>query len=346
MLGIFKRIGFILTLTFIPTSAFCIEKLIFDHDGAVDDLSALIVLLGAKDKYELKAVTLQPADSFKASATTTTQKVLDFLGVEGVTIAASDLVGLNPFPNEWRADSDKMDARMNEFLGSLRPHSKNLIDPRPAPVVLADLLSHDRYTLVLTGPLSNLAAALRLNPAIRQNINHLYIMGGAVRTRGNVDEFPEAGEWNFYNSPEDARYVIRSGIQITLVPLDATNHVRVKDPLVEGSLPVLDLFFNQQAPASLLCHALWDIVKVPVTDGIHFFWDTLTAAVAIDPTIVATERLNIRVRTEKPFEGRTEISQEEGTPVSVAIGVNKKQFQTVLLKNLNYGSRKISVGGE
>ena len=50
-------------------------------------------------------------------------------------------------------------------------------------------------------------------------------MGGAVRVKGNVEQPGHDGsaEWNLFNSLEAAAHVVKAGIPLTLVPLDATN---------------------------------------------------------------------------------------------------------------------------
>ena len=68
-------------------------------------------------------------------------------------------------------------------------------------------LSHEhagRLLLVMLGPLTNLALALRLDPTLPERIGRLVVMGGAVTARGNIT--PSA-EFNVYFDPEAARIV-------------------------------------------------------------------------------------------------------------------------------------------
>ena len=46
------------------------------------------------------------------------------------------------------------------------------------------------------GPLTNLALALRLDPAITNNVKSVVIMGGSVAYHGNVTACAEANIWN------------------------------------------------------------------------------------------------------------------------------------------------------
>jgi purine nucleosidase len=308
-------------------------NVIFDHDGGVDDFSALMVILGAKN-FELRAVTIQPADCYKDPTVEATQKYLDFLGAKNVKIAASNEEGVHPFPDAWRADSLAIQ-RLIPKQGSIV--STNRIESQSAPSLLAELLSgKEKYTLILTGPLYNLAAALKINPTIAKNIERAYIMGGAVRVKGNIDDAPEAGEWNFYNHPQAAYEVLRASIPITLVGLDATNAVRVKDPLTSGSKSLIQLLKeNTSSRTSQLAYQTWHVAQETIDSGIYYFWDTLTAAAAIEPKILRTTPMKIKVLTRAPFEGKTIETQDvDGRLIDVAVGVNKSLFQSTVLKAL------------
>ena len=58
-----------------------------------------------------------------------------------------------------------------------------------------------KVTLVPTGPLTNIALALRLAPDIRENIEQIVLMGGVALDVGNVTP---AAEFNIYVDPHAA----------------------------------------------------------------------------------------------------------------------------------------------
>jgi inosine-uridine nucleoside N-ribohydrolase len=68
------------------------------------------------------------------------------------------------------------------------------------------------------------AAAIDRDPEIVENLADIMIMGGAVDVGGSVEPAYRA-EWNLWADPVAANRVLRSGVPITLVPLDATNAV-------------------------------------------------------------------------------------------------------------------------
>jgi purine nucleosidase len=69
-------------------------------------------------------------------------------------------------------------------------------------------------TLVTLGPLTNIAAALTVEPRLAEWVKECYIMGGAACTVGNITP---AAEFNIWCDPEAARIVFHSGMKILMV---------------------------------------------------------------------------------------------------------------------------------
>lgn len=77
-------------------------------------------------------------------------------------------------------------------------------------------------TILAIGPLTNVALALRLAPDIRDHIERIVCMGGAIYVPGNVT--PSA-EFNWWFDPEAAAIVLEEDLELLIVPLDATDRV-------------------------------------------------------------------------------------------------------------------------
>ncbi len=75
-------------------------------------------------------------------------------------------------------------------------------------------------TLCTLGPLTDVALALNRAPEIAPRIREIVMMGGAYFAVGNIT--PTA-EFNVYVDPEAADVVMRSGVPITMLPLDVTH---------------------------------------------------------------------------------------------------------------------------
>jgi purine nucleosidase len=79
-------------------------------------------------------------------------------------------------------------------------------------------------TLCPLGPLTNIAAAFNQAPDIIERVQEVVLMGGAYFEVGNIT--PTA-EFNIYVDPEAAVIVLKSGADITMMPLDVTHKALV-----------------------------------------------------------------------------------------------------------------------
>ena len=287
-------------------------KVIVDHDGAVDDLISLSLILGSPE-YSVEAVTICPGDGYREAAMTSTLKFLAYFGKSNVVVAGGYDEGINKFPDEWRQASINL-CNLQVFEGL--DISQNPISDKDAADVLVDLLSpkgeNEQYIMLMTGPLTNLANALKKCPTIIHNIKRLYIMGGAVNVKGNVD-VTTSTEWNLYNHPIAASEVLSSGIPITLVPLDACNYVPITVEFLDGI---------KEYP--LLSQA-WELSRVEIETGLYFFWDTLTAACILNPNVIKTSKMKIRVLSD----GST--VQSDGYEMDVAYSADPILLHQIIL---------------
>ena len=99
-----------------------------------------------------------------------------------------------------------------------------------------------RVTLIALGPLTNLAAALTLDPEIAGLVREVVCMGGSL----NADE----PEFNFRCDPEAARIVLDAGWPLRLFGLEITRRVyfsRDDFKALPGGQPAVDLL-KAQAP--------------------------------------------------------------------------------------------------
>lgn len=81
------------------------------------------------------------------------------------------------------------------------------------------MASDGDITLVPTGPLTNIAVAMRMQPAILPKIKEIVLMGGAYGT-GN---FTPSAEFNIFADPEAAHVVFSAGVPLVMMGLDLTN---------------------------------------------------------------------------------------------------------------------------
>jgi len=189
-----------------------------------------------------------------------------------------------------------------------------------------------KLELILLGPATLVAEAFRRYPAIRQSISALYVMGGALDRPGNVTRW---AEFNVWFDPEAMDQVLRSGVSMTLIPLDATNGVNHAD---EAEIP--------ESPDRPAMNHLARYLREKGRGGEPVgMWDEVVGAIVIDPSVVVeARRLRLAVSTgEDPEYGRLRVIAGEShrpetmvpeTMVNVITGVDPAGVRRVLSSTL------------
>ena len=191
------------------------KKVIMDCDPGHDDAIALL-LASRADDIELLGVTTVAGNSELENTTRNARKILDYAGVTDVDVYAGC--------------SRPMMRDLYRLTGAIIHGEDGLGGPKlPYPVtpdkeehgvdfIIRTLReSEEKIILIPTGPLTNIAMALIKAPDIKEKIERIIIMGGAVNDPGNITS---AAEFNIYVDPEAAKIVFASGCNIYLNTLD------------------------------------------------------------------------------------------------------------------------------
>ncbi len=302
----------------------------FDHDGGVDDLLSLLLLL-ATPETELAGVVVTPADCYPDYAADASRKLMDLMGQTSTAVAVSAVRGVNAFPEVWRAQPYIINA-LPELLAIEQPTSP--LSNQEGVDFVAETLSQTTspVTYLMTGPCTTLVEALRKKPEIRANIKEIVWMAGAIHVAGNVRTYTHNGsaEWNVYWDAFSAHWLLNQKLPITLVPLDITNHVPVGIPFLKR------LAHQSQYDVSRLASVCWAITinSIPGYDYLYHMWDVLATAYAIRRSLFATQTMNVDVSTQLPNEGETIKSTETGGFVTVVAKVSLEAFYNYLLTQL------------
>lgn len=147
-------------------------------------------------------------------------------------------------------------------------------------------------TLVVTGPLTNIAKAFQKAPEIASKVFEIVLMGGALREGGNIT--PSA-EFNIYVDPHAAHIVFESGVPLVIFGLDVTHQVlsskSVLSRIKAVGNPVADAAYN------LLSHyGRFDSDKYGA-DGAPLH-DPCTMAYILRPELFDLKACNIRVECD------------------------------------------------
>ena len=201
------------------------KKVIFDCDIGCDDAVALAALLMA-DNVDVTAVTTVFGNRPVDNTTDNALRLISFMGKDipvyrgcNTPIVRTLTRGrdLNTRMERIRMVVDGQEITIHEATLPL-PESKRREEAKHACSYLIETLmnSDEKIDICATGPLTNIAMALRLEPRIAEKIGTLYIMGGGLYI-GNRTPVAEA---NFYDDPEAAEIVLTSGIEIVLAPIE------------------------------------------------------------------------------------------------------------------------------
>lgn len=299
------------------------KQIYFNHDGGVDDLISLFLLLHMDD-IKLVGVSAIGADSYIEPAVSASQKIVNRFSEQPIHIAASKERGKNPFPKDWRMHAFFMDALpiLNEPTNG---HSSILKHEAYLDIIDKIHNSPEKVTLLFTGPLTDLAKAITIDATIVQNIERLVWMGGTFLEKGNAEEPEHDGtaEWNAFWDPEAVKTVFDTEIKIDMVALESTNQVPMTWDVRqawanERHYPGVDFLGVSYAAVPPLTHFQ--------TNSTYFLWDVLTTAYIGMPDLIRKHDLNVSVYTEGPSQGKTYVDDQCGRPISVIDHVDHDNF--------------------
>ncbi|MDM8291460.1 nucleoside hydrolase [Lactobacillus crispatus] len=296
------------------------KQIYFNHDGNIDDLVSYLLLLQAPD-IKLLGVGAIDADGYIDPSVEACRKMTDLFNLRGddLTIARSNSRAVNQFPHEWR-----MATYSFNYLPMLNESGK--IDTQqaklPAHLDMVEKIKEadEPIALVMTGPLTDLARALDVDPDIEKNIEKLYWMGGSLDGHGNVAMVNADGsqEWNSFWDPYAVKRVFESNIPIQMVGLESTEELPLNDELRQhwASLrkyPAMDLIGQGYSL----------IVSIPSAE--LYLWDVLTTISALYPEVVETETAKARVITDGLSAGSF-VRDPKGREVTLVTKANKVLF--------------------
>lgn len=300
-----------------------IHNVYLDHDGNVDDLVSLLLLMQVPD-VKLTGVGVVGADSYLEPAVSASRKIIDLFGHDrSLAVAASDSRPVNQFPKEWRLSTFSFDAFpiLNE-----RGVVKTPVTDKPAHLDMVEkIMSADGKTsLVMTGPLTDLARALKAEPAIEPKIDRLCWMGGTMDKRGNVAEPEQDGtvEWNAYWDPEAVKTVFATAIPIQMVGLESTRQIPLT-PAIRQHWAEL----RRYAAIDLMGqgYALVPPLEHFETNATYYLGDVLNTVASEYPDIVSTKQVQADVLTTGPGAGRT-FETPTGRPITLVTEVDQQAF--------------------
>lgn len=264
-----------------------VRDIILDSDPGHDDAVAILLALG-NTAINLLGVTTIGGNQSLDKVTYNARAVLEKAGATDIPVhAGCDRPLLRPLKVAASVHGD------TGLDGVELPVPTRPLDDGHAVNWLIDTIMASEpksITLVPTGPLTNIALAVRLEPRIVDRVREVVLMGGGY----HVGNSTAVAEFNIQTDPEAAHIVFNEAWPVTMVGLDLTHQAlctpevqqRIQSasdnlgPFVSG---LMDFFRKAYA-------ANQDFVDPPVHDP-------CTVAYLIDPSIVRTRRCPVDVET-------------------------------------------------
>jgi inosine-uridine nucleoside N-ribohydrolase len=316
------------------------EIVIVDTDSGLfgDDGAALVMLLRSPEQVAVSGVTIVPGNVWAPQGAEYMLHILDLLRRPEVPVLTGAEV---PLANSvaMAREEERRWGKM-EYIGAFAQDPNAVIPavgarltgrkPHHNAAVQFLISEIERWpgevSILAIGPMTNIALALRLKPAIETKIKQIVFMGGNIKAPGNASPW---AEFNFWFDPEAARMVLRSRIpKKVMFALDVCNTAPIRkaefDQIASAHTPIADLFRED------LGNRYPGFLKHP--DGIAYMWDSLAAAYLIDPSFVTkweTQHLDVQSAWDRFYGATIPLGRgvaPDATPVSVATELN---FQRV-----------------
>ncbi len=271
------------------------HKIILDCDPGHDDAIALL-LAAHHPAIDLLAITTVAGNQSIEKTTLNALKVCSLAHIRNVPVA----MGME----RPLVRPAKHAANIHGESGLDGPHIPEPdieLAPQHAVDLLIDLLlnSDGDITLVPTGPLTNIAVAIRREPAILPKIQAISLMGGAIGL-GNTTP---AAEFNIHTDPEAAAIVFSCGRPITMCPLEVTHQALATED-------VLGRLREANRPVATFAADLLDFFAGRYRNEFGFpaapVHDPCAVAAVVDPSIVRAHDMHVEIETTGEWtSGRT-----------------------------------------
>ena len=261
------------------------KKIILDCDPGHDDAVAILLAVG-NPNIDLVGVTTVGGNQSLDKVTYNARAVLEKAHATDISV---------------HAGCDRPIVREQEVAASI--HGESGLDgvelPEPTrPLdeghavnwIIETIMNSEpgTITLVPTGPLTNIAMAVRLEPRIVERVKEVVLMGGGC----HVGNWSAVAEFNIKVDPEAAHIVFNEQWPITMVGLDLT-HQALCTPAVQQRIEGVG------TDLGMFVSGLMDFFRKTYQDNQDFIdppvHDPCAVAYLIDPEVVQTRRCPVDV---------------------------------------------------
>lgn len=299
---------------------------IIDCDPGLDDVIALLMAL--KNKHlDIKAITAVGGNQTLEIVGNNILRFLTYTDIKipvafgcseplkGELFTAVDvhgedgLYGISLPENKWEKES--IDA-----IGLMAKTIEN---------------SKEKITIIALGPLTNIATLLETHPEVKNNIDRIHFMGGAI-CGGNLTK---ASEFNIYVDPEAASIVFNSNVPLTMCGLDVTEKAYLS---LEEIKEIKSIDSEMASFVSKVLESLSIYHKDDGLDGCHLH-DPVAILSVTNPDLIHTIPMKVEVELEGKLTrgmtvGNFSKRYNKNPNIDVAIDIDRKRFIDILTEEV------------
>jgi inosine-uridine nucleoside N-ribohydrolase len=297
--------------------------IVVDTDPGIDDVVALALALRSPE-LRIVALVTSYGNATLDAATRNVRDLLDRAGRPDVPLLPGAGQPLD------RSLVTAPETHGPSGVGYAAVSDQTPIRPDHRALLRALDLAAEPVVLVTLGPLTNLAAALAVDPGlVRRQVRRHLGMFGSLYQRGNSRRWADFNTWC---DPEATERVLRAGLDTVMVGLDVTRRMTI------GAVEVQDARASADPLARWLGDALQFSVEAHRAQGRCagcVVNDVLPIGEILSPGLLdlAERRLTVDLG-EDESRGRT-VESDDGSPVRVALGVDVLRMRGLLTRVLD-----------
>ena len=194
------------------------RKIIIDTDPGQDDAVAILLAIASPEEIDLLGVTAVAGNVPLPLTQKNARIVCELAGRPDIKV----FEGCDAPLSRKLVTAEHVHGKTG-LDGPVMPDPTMPLQDQHAVDFIIDTLRAEpagTVTICPIGPLTNVAAAFEKAPDIIEKVQEIVLMGGAYFEVGNITP---AAEFNIYVDPEAAAIVFKSGVPITMMPLDVTH---------------------------------------------------------------------------------------------------------------------------
>ena len=291
------------------------QNIILDCDPGHDDAIALL-LACYSPKLNLLGVSTCSGNQTVEKTSRNASNLLHYFLKENIPLAVGNP---NPLVRESRICPEiHGESGLDGF--DFPQYEHNYSDLKGYELIIKSLKENDDVIMVTTGPMTNLALAIKHEPSIVNRIKEIVLMGGSTN-EGNITK---AAEFNILVDPEAADICFSCGVPLRMLGLNVTRQILVKDEVVEKAERLhtrgSDLFVKLMKVFNYNQRTFFGLEAGPLHDP-------ATIISLINDKAFKFEKMNVEIDTSITDQaGKTICSNKKPYNALVAIDVNLEEY--------------------